>query len=104
MFEKFVNSKTKVRATIPELYATNKPVPDRMITNDHEKANVLGKFFSSVYVKEPERTWILDDEGKANIKEELKLDIIKEIISKKLHELNINKSPGQDNIHPRVVH
>ena len=52
---------------------------------------------------EPEWTWILDDEKKANIKEELKLDITKEIISKRLHELNINKSPRPDNMHPKVV-
>ena len=35
--------------------------------------------------------------------EELKLDITKGIISTKLHELNINKSPGPDNMHPKVV-
>ena len=39
----------------------------------------------------------------ANTKLELKLDITKEIVSIKLHELNINKSPGPDNMHPKVV-
>ena len=47
VFWKFVNSKTKVRSTIPELYTTSKPDPDKMTKNDHEKADVLGKFFSS---------------------------------------------------------
>ena len=104
VFWRFVNSKTKVISTIPEVYTTtNKPDPDKMTKNDDEKADVLGKFFSSVYVEEPEWTWILDDEKKANIKRELKLDITKEIISKKLQELNINKSPGPDNMHPKVV-
>ena len=103
VFWKFVNSKIKVRSTIPELYTTSKPDPNKITKNDHEKAEVLGKFFSSVYVKEPEWTWVLDDDDKANIKEELKLDITKEIISKKLHELNINKSPGPDNMHPKVL-
>ena len=54
-------------------------------------------------MKEPEWAWVLDDDDKANIKEKLKLDITKEIISKKLHELNINKSPGPDNMHPKVL-
>ena len=103
VFWKFVNSKIKVRSTIPELYTTSKPDPNKITKNDHEKAEVLGKFFSSVYVKEPEWTWVLDDDDKAIIKEELKLDITKEIISKKLHELNINKSPGPDNMHPKVL-
>ena len=103
VFWKFVNSKIKVRSTIPELYTTSKPDPNKLTKNDHEKAEVLGKFFSSVYVKEPEWTWVLDDDDKANIKEELKLGITKEIISKKLHELNINKSPGPDNMHPKEL-
>ena len=65
-----------------------------MITkNDHEKA-----------VQEPEWTWILDDEKKeAYFKDELHVDIMTEIISKKLQELNINKSPGPDSMQRKVV-
>ena len=73
-----------------------------MTTVDHQTANILGEYFSSVFVKEPAWSWILNEEEKPNIKKELRFDITKEIIKEKLQELNVNKSPGPDNLHPRV--
>ena len=66
-----------------------------MVTHENEKADIFGRFFSSVFVKEPEWTWILDHEEKMRISKVLELTITKEIITKKLHG-NINKSPGPD--------
>ena len=74
-----------------------------MTNNDSEKAEVLGKFFSSVYTIEPEWTWVLNDEDKPNISKVINIEITQELIQKKLCKLNINKSPGPDNLHPRVV-
>ena len=73
-----------------------------MVTDEHEKAHIFGRFFSSVFVKEPEWTWILDHEEKPRISKELELTTTKEIITKKLHDLNINKYPGPDNLHPKI--
>ena len=103
IFWKFINSKTKMRNAIPELFTTKANDTKNMTNDDHEKANILGKYFSSVYTKEPDWTWDLNQEDKPHIREELQLEITKEVISKKLGVLNVNKSPGPDTMHPRVV-
>ena len=92
-----------MRSAVPDLYTTEKADPQKVTTNDTEKANVLGSYFSSVYIQEPDWTWILSDEDKPKITEGMKLDITKEIIHQKLLKLNANKSPGPDNIQPRVL-
>ena len=103
VFWKYINSKVKMRSAVPELYTTNKHDPQKMTKNDHEKANILRNFFSSVYVKEPDWSWILRDEDKPYIKEDLRLNLTKEDILQKLLKLNANKSPGSDNVQPRVI-
>ena len=65
-------------------------------------ANKLVKFVSSVFVKEPDWTWVLSENVRANISEKLKIGITKEIIKNKLTELNPNKSPDPDGLHPKV--
>jgi hypothetical protein len=73
-----------------------------MTKDDYQKASILGEYFSSVFVKEPDWTWGMNDEDKPSIKEELQINITKEIIHKNILDLNVNKSPGSDNLHPRV--
>ena len=98
-----MNTKTKLRSSIPNLYTTKTSDADYiMTTDDHQKANISGEYFSSVFVQEPDWSWIPNEEEKPNVKKELRLDITKEIIKEKLQELNVNKSPGPDNLHPRV--
>ena len=63
---RYINTKTKLRPTIPELYTTIVTDPSKMTNNGSEKAEVLGKFFSSVYTRESEWTWVLNDEDKPN--------------------------------------
>ena len=92
-----------MRSAIPELYITCKPDKKKMTNDDREKANILGNYFSSVYSKEPEWTWILEEEEKPIIRKELNLVITKEDIRKKMSELKANKSPGPDSMHPRVM-
>ena len=48
VFWKFINSKTKMRSAIPELYTTSQHDTNKMTNNDREKANILGNFFSIV--------------------------------------------------------
>ena len=102
VFWKYINSNVKMRSAVPELYTTNKPDPQKMTNND-QKANILGNLFSAVYVKEPGWTWILRDEDKPEIKGILKLKLTKADILQKLLKLNANKSPGPDNSQRRVI-
>ena len=103
LFWKFVNSKIKLRAAIPELYTTSTADHTKMAISDQEKADVLGKFFSSVFVREPEWTWVLNEDHQPEIREELEIQLSKESIANKLRQINTNKSPGPDLMHPRVM-
>ena len=95
--------KNKLRSSIPSLFTTKEHDPNKLTNDDQGKADILGKFFSSIFVKEPDWIWILDENDRPGITIPLQLSISRGSILKKLERLNVNKSPGQDNIHPRVL-
>ena len=78
-----------------------------MISDDRETAEVLNDYFSSVFTLEdlnmiPNATQIFLGnqalEGLNNI-------VIEEsIVYKKFADLNINKSPGPDGLHPKMLY
>ena len=103
LFWKFVSSKTKLRSSIPSLFTTKEHDPNKLTNDDQGKADILEKFFSSIFVKEPDWIWILDENDRPGITIPLQLSISRGSILKKLERLNVNKSPGQDNFHPRVL-
>lgn len=98
-FWSYVNSKTKLRSAIPPLYKGTK---DEMATDDSQKANVLGNFFTSVYIREPPLTEKQNEEHYTRY-EESRINVTKESVNKRLSELNPSKSPGPDKMHPRVL-
>ena len=100
-FWKYVNHKTSVKTSIPDLYTSEDEDPNNMATSDKEKANRLAEFFSGVMTRELDDVWTLAN--KPEIKFNLEIDISEEIILKKLTKLKISKSPGPDGIHPRVL-
>ena len=81
-FWKFINSKTKLRSTIPDLYTSNDLDKQKMTKNDHEKSNKLAEYFSTVYTTEPDFSWVLQEEEKPIIKEKLDIVITREIVKK----------------------
>ena len=93
----------KMRQSIPDLFISSKADPNLMTNVYQTKSELIGKCFSSVFLKEPQWNWDLTDEVKPIVSERLSLDVTKVIISKKITELNTNKSPGPDNMQPRVV-
>ena len=66
-FWRYINSQTKLRPAIPDLYKTDKQNPLNMAKSDCEKAEILGQYFSSVYTKEPSWSWVLEDGTKSEI-------------------------------------
>ena len=71
--------------------------------NDQEKANILQKFFSSVFTEESPGD--LPHFEKRKYDSELNdLLITTDMVKKKLLKIKVNKSPGPDQIHPRVLH
>ena len=101
VFWKFVGSKTKMKSKIPDLYTTEDEDPDMMTGSDQEKAETLGKIFSSVFTNEPEGTWEFLD--KPEIRHSLNINITEDKLLKKLQKLKISKSAGPDGVHPRVL-
>ena len=103
LFWKFVSSKTKMKPSIPDLFTSSNNNPTSMTNVNQVKAELLGNFFSSIFLKEQSWTWDPNGEIKPKITERLSIEITKEDIRKRILKLNTNKSPGPDNIHPRVV-
>jgi len=70
-----------------------------MVSSNVEKAEVLGKFFSSVFTVEEEQSSssLPVKPCHSPIRQ---LVFNEQIILDKLNKLNISKSPGPDGIHP----
>ena len=80
LIHKYLNSKTKIKSTIPDLYLDDEMDEDNMARDDLTKANVFANFFSSVQTKEPDGTWSLPDKPSPDIN--IKLDITRENLLK----------------------
>ena len=99
MFWKYVQSKTINKPRIPELYRNN----DKLLktSSDLEKAEALAEQFSRVFVQESEGeipTCSVQDVPILQF-----LEIKKEDIRKIIQKLKRHKSPGPDDIHPRII-
>ena len=96
-FWRYANSKIKTRSKISQLSKTD----GNLTENDKEKADVLNTFFSSVFTEE-NLNHIPTLENKYETPLKL-LSITPEMVLKKLKRLKVNKSPGPDGMHPRVL-
>ena len=97
-FWKYIRSKTKVNTGLGDL--TNDE--GVTITVNREKANLLNKFFASVFNKED-----LNHIPKADKMSEQSMpdiEINETMVAKKLEGINTSKSPGADSIHPKVIY
>jgi len=101
-FWRFINSRNKLRSSVPDLVIDEKH-PEHTATKDVDKANVLGRYFSKVFVREPEWLWVLDEHEKSSAAEEIDINFTKEEVREKLKNLDQNKSPGPDNLEPRAL-
>ena len=101
MFSKYAANKTKVKSKVPDLYLTDEESPNDMTSNDQEKAEKLSDFFSSVFTNEVEGVWALAN--KPDIKHKLVICIDEDSQQKNLPKLKVTKSPGPDQMHPRIL-
>ncbi|CAG2203305.1 unnamed protein product [Mytilus edulis] len=98
----YVKSKSKTREGIGDLHTDPDDTKSPKTDDDKEKAEILSEYFASVFTQEP------DDEipvpNPINIENELTdLIINKDMIMKHLKKLKIDKSPGPDKLHPRLL-
>jgi len=86
------------------------PLKDRggnVLTNDEETANLLNNYFSSVFTVEdcsniPNAKQMFT--GKIGEEDLVHLEITSTIVEHKLEKLDVNKCPGLDNIHPKLLY
>ena len=102
-FWSFVRSKTSIKTGIPDSEYESANGNLVKTTSNEEKASVLDTFFRSVYTIEPPGdTPVLE---KRCLGPELsELVVSPEKVENLLLNLNTNKSPGTDNIHPIILH
>ena len=99
-FWKYVNEKCKTNVGISSL----KDEKGNLVTSDEGRANILNKFFTSVFLKEDTSNLPNVKEGEfSNNKNIGKIKITEQEVEKKLKKLNPQKAQGPDQIPPRVL-
>ncbi len=96
-FYKYAKSKMKCKSRIPDINHNGIAAEC-----DNEKAEMLNRFFTSVFVHE-DKTNIPKPDTVFNGPKLSNIVITDEMVKKKLDSLNPNKSPGVDRHHPRIL-
>ena len=102
-FWNYVNSRRKVRNPIGDLVYKDATGMELKADTDEKRAKALGNFFSSVFCNESADYF----ESLPDIYCNKPMDTIQistDDITKRLANLNINKSSGPDNLHPRILY
>jgi hypothetical protein len=98
----YVKSKSKTRNLMGDIKISDPAGKQRVIVDSEEKANVFADYFSSVFSREPDYNQEILE--KANCQFQMPELLITEVqVKAKLSKLKIDKSPGTDQIHPRVL-
>ena len=92
----------KSTSGIASLHANHLDVNSILVDNNKEKANILNKYFASVYTEEPNGEIPTIPMLRSLVNQE-GIIITENAVKKLLSELDANKSPGPDGIHPRFI-
>ena len=99
---KYINSKCKTSEGVSDLKKDTKNPKSPVTTSDKEKAEVLGQFFTTVFVEEPDGNIPLLDTRTLRKGMEIK-GIISGYVWEVLGKLDGNKSMGPYGLHPRFL-
>jgi hypothetical protein len=101
-FWQYIKSKTSLKVGVSPLMKNHDVLNPDLTKTDAEKAEVLLNYFSSVYTKEPDSA--VPELPQINIANTmLDLKMTEEMIKNLLYNINISKSGGEDDIHPRIL-
>ena len=101
-FWNYINSKTKNANTIPDLEYTDNSGQMVYCESSIDKADALNKFFSSVFNQNTDYE-ITEDLQIEVLNSMEPLSINQDDVLKRLQKLNVNKSAGNDKLHPRIL-
>jgi len=102
-FWKYINSRRKGNSEIGDLKSFDTQGNDMVITSNEDKANTLEQYFSSVFTKENQIDYDIQDINTEYLSN-LNINFTETKILEKLNKLNITKSPGPDRLHPRLLY
>lgn len=102
MFWKYTQSKLKTRAGIPDLVIDDGDGNISQAKDDESKANHFQEYFGGVFTDEPDGEMPEFDEREYE-KALSTIQITEDMILTKLKKIKVNKSPGPDTLHPRVI-
>lgn len=98
-FYQYVKSKTSKKDPIPDLIDNN----GKKTTTDKEKSTLLNNFFSSVFTDE-NKDYMPQFESRIDTSQEIHTaEISIEEMTRLLEKMKPDKSPGTDEIHPRLL-
>ena len=101
-FWRYIKSMQKTSTGIADLVISEEENQEKLTQNDNEKAEVLSNFFTSVFTQEP-------NDNIPNIEKQAVKNVLSDItitakeVEEKLKKLKIDKSPGPDEMHPRLL-
>ena len=98
----YINSKSKTRQGISDLCVDPRDPKSAKTDHDENKANILAEFFSSVFTVEPQED-VPSLEIRSVLHEWSNVSVRSEDIEKILKGLKPDKSPGLDNLQPRLL-
>ena len=103
-FWSYIKKKTKSNSFINDLKYISDDGKDQIASTDTDKADVLSKLFSSVYVKQPQldNDIVMHDSSTISYMDMFAINVGD--ILKRLSDLNIYKSAGPDNLFPRILY
>ena len=98
----YVKSKSNIKNTMGNIKVCDSNGKADIIVDDERKSNVFADYFSTVFSHEPDTE--IDKLHNINYQYNMSdLNISRDTVQDKLSNLRIDKSPGPDNIHPRVL-
>ena len=102
-FWKFIRCKTNTRAGIGNIKTVDSNKKAIILTDDIDKCNAFANFFDTIFVKDSVNNNVLLDICNAN--SNVNESVCDETgIEAKLSALKIDKAPGPDLMHPRILH
>ena len=102
-FRKFVSSKSTEQTRISDIKSHRCDGNILLANDDEDKANAFGDCFAAVYTRESDNIF---NELPSRHSSVLRENVVftEEAILDKLTSIKVNKSPGPDLLHPRVLH